>query len=132
MRRQKSTDFQIRTLPRVEHWRDKLPFATSQQTLRVRLAKVSVQAQATAPGSAVLIQRRRLPVALAALMVMSPAFRPKLAGWLSPHVAISGSFLIGFLRLIGTLVRGPSAGPKGEKRPADVIGVAMCGRECER
>ena len=44
-------------------WRDKLPFATSRQTLRVRLAKVNVQAQATVPGSAVLIQRRRLPVA---------------------------------------------------------------------
>jgi len=36
-------------------WRDKLPFATSRQRLRVRLAGVNVQMHATVPGSAVLI-----------------------------------------------------------------------------
>jgi hypothetical protein len=40
---------------------------------------LNVQVHATVPGSALLIQ----PVALAALAMISLAFRPKLAGWLT-------------------------------------------------
>ena len=43
------------------------------------LPEVNVQVHATVPGSALLIQL----VALAALAMISPAFRPKLAGWLT-------------------------------------------------
>jgi hypothetical protein len=47
-------------------------------TLPVRLAEVNVQAQATVLGPAVLISATRLPMALAALTIISRALRPKL------------------------------------------------------
>jgi hypothetical protein len=71
-------------------WRDKLPSATSRH-IPPTACRASTQVRATVPGSALLIQRRRLPVAAYESQAISKQSKPRQQPMSSSSVLYGGA-----------------------------------------